>query len=135
MNNDFTPPVAALLRARVVRRLQELGFPPGASDNDLIADEVAGAMSLVEIWCHRDDIPPGLYAVVVDMAAGNVLKCKRPCQAEGGDGASFPVKRLSEGDQSVEFAVPDDANGFDALIQQLTIPDKALLARYRKLSW
>lgn len=127
----------------VADRLARLGYivsSPGFSDP---AVEYAINLAAEKIKSHinRSEIPDGLKYTWIDMSAGLFLFDLKS-SGQLGDGFDFSqaVKRISEGDVSVEYAGESDGSStpesrFDNLINSLINPPACLFSRYRRLVW
>lgn len=124
----------------VISRLTGLGYAPDVSD-PAIGYDVQRAADYIRIATNRSDVPEELERVWIDLAAGYYLADRRAAGQEGAqnsDGA--PVKRITEGDVTVEFAGESDGvltpdARLEKLIDSLTHPPREVFIRYRRLAW
>nr|DAU32260.1 MAG TPA: tail connector protein [Caudoviricetes sp.] len=126
----------------VVYRLLQFGYFVPASVRDAeVTCAIDRAAEIIRANINRADIPPGLHRTWVDMATGFFLSDKK---AAGQLGEEFDftasVKKITEGDVSVEFAGASDGSStpetrFDSLLNSLVNPPKYVFSRFRRLIW
>lgn len=125
--------------AAVKLKLADLSYDTAEQDAQAIEFNINKARHIILAKINRTEIPQGLFEVWVDMAAGLFLACKK---STGTLGESFdfsaPVKKISEGDTSVDFAIADSGtfeNQFEAMLNKMINPDAEIFLAYRKLVW
>lgn len=127
------------IRNCVTKRLLSFGVEPTDDDAFTVDFCIDKAEAEIRSQTNLMDIPSALYPVWTDMATGYILAEKRVLGTlPRAFAAEFPTKSITEGDVSVTFAVSDSDNAssrFEALIAKLTTPDRAVLARFRRLVW
>ena len=125
--------------AAVKTKLVDLGYISAEQDAQAIDFNINKARHIILAKINQTEIPLGLFEVWVDMAAGLFLAGKKSMGAlsETFD-FSAPVKKISEGDTSVDFAISDTAileNQFEAMLNKMVNPDEEIFLAYRKLVW
>lgn len=122
-------------------RLEALGYAVSDADNGLLDICRRRVESTVRNLCNLPevgDIPDGLSEIIIDRICGEFLFAKRGAgQLELGElDLSAAVKRITEGDVSVEFADGDpDAARPDKLIGRLMCSGERELVRFRRIRW
>lgn len=124
----------------VVERLVSLGYDIKEGDQTSIVSETVRAERYICNFCNIKKVPKELYAVAVDMAAGQFLKEKLATGAKTCEGVDFEndnIKQITEGDVSITYN-SDNSNSatakYNALLDSLCNRDSELLA-FRKLRW
>lgn len=122
----------------VLQRLVSFGFTPTKDDVFAIAFGIQKVQNHILNATNQETIPDGLFETAVDMVCGEVLNGMYLSGKLDMDSLDFGgiVKRVSEGDTSVEF----DANGqdddkFRQLIAWLIQGKGCDLLCYRKMRW
>ena len=118
----------------IVARLASLGYAVTDDDEWLIKYEADKVTELIKAECNLSALPLGLYQVAVDMVCGELLQLKKGLGALEDFDLEYAVKRISEGDTSVEYAVGDGAVTFDEFIRRMT-DRRGVFASFRKLRW
>ena len=102
----------------VTEKLKSLGYNVNDSDLVLIQFAINGAEQYIKNFCNITVIPPELYFVAVDIAAGR-------------------ISNISEGDTSVGYTYDNNtsaASRYITLLDRLCNRDAELIA-FRKLRW
>ena len=131
------------IKLQVQNRLKELGYDKPIDEWFLqfLINETENSI-LADI--NQDSVPVGLTEVEVNMICGKFLMSQKAKSGEIEDNLpgfdiDGAIKRVSEGDTTVEFAVGSGEKTaeqrLDALISMLMTKDKDQFAHYRKLRW
>lgn len=120
---------------RLTKLLSILGVT--ATGDALLPFVLETALWKVKDMANLQELPEPLEQMSVRMAAGLYLQMKKAAGSLSMgnlDLATAAVKSLTEGDTTVSFdGTPEQR--LDALILTLSEPDRALVYRYRRLSW
>lgn len=125
----------------VVVRLTTLGYQTEIFPDADINHSINCAAEHIKANINRTEIPDELRCTWVDMAAGSFLSDKK---ATGQLGENFdfsaPVKKITEGDVSIEYAGATDGSNasearFDSLLDRLMHPPEQIFARFRRIAW
>ena len=119
----------------VTEKLKSLGYNVNDSDLVLIQFAINGTEQYIKNFCNITVIPPELYFVAVDMAAGTLLKTKSSVGENVCDSIDFNAGRISnisEGDTSDNNT--SAASRYITLLDKLCNRDAELIA-FRKLRW
>ena len=125
----------------VYSRIESLGYEVQPNDVGRIDYLIALISEKVKLNTHCSEVPCELYNTVVGMVAGEFLAGKL---AIGGLDESIigaAVKRISEGDTTVEYAVgvvggdKTPAERFKAYIDALRSPPDWVFASVRRIRW
>ena len=106
----------------------------------LIQFAINGAEQYIKNFCNITVIPPELYFVAVDIAAGTLLRTKSSVGENVCDNIDFNAGRISnisEGDTSVGYTYDNNtsaASRYITLLDRLCNRDAELIA-FRKLRW
>ena len=121
---------------KIKSRLQSLGYE--ATDNDIFAlqfvlDKVENH---IKHFCNINVIPEPLEELVIDKACGEFLSQKKGSGQLTGAQIEGVVKRITDGDTTVEFSNSTDAETiFGNYVNNLTCGNDECLIKYRKLCW
>ncbi len=124
----------------VAEKLKSLGYNVDDSDLVLIQFAINGTEQYIKNFCNITVIPPELYFVAVDMAAGTLLRTKFSAGENVCDNIDFNAGRISnisEGDTSVGYTYDNNtsaASRYVTLLDKLCNRDAELIA-FRKLRW
>ncbi len=124
----------------VVERLRSLGYALNEIDNGLLQLVINGTEQYIKNFCNITVIPPELYFVAVDMAAGTLLRTKSSVGENVITNIDFNAGRISsisEGDTSVGYTYDNNtsaASRYITLLDKLCNRDAELIA-FRKLRW
>ena len=124
----------------VAEKLKSLGYNVDDSDLVLIQFAINGTEQYIKNFCNITVIPPELYFVAVDMAAGTLLRTKSSVGENVCDNIDFNAGRISnisEGDTSVGYTYDNNtsaASRYVTLLDKLCNRDAELIA-FRKLRW
>lgn len=117
-------------------RLASLGYQ--ADNNDIFALRfvLTQVENHIKNFCNIDAIPAELETVVVDRVCGTFLNQKKASGQLTGAQIEGVVKRITDGDTTVEFASNTDAETvFNSYINNLVNGNDGDLIRFRKLCW
>lgn len=127
----------------VVARLAALGYDVTDADTFGLIFTLEKCEQALLADLNQTVLPEGLFALYVDMVAGQFLYDKKAAGGlDGAEGFDFsaPVKSITEGDVSVTLAGASDGastaeSRFDAMLQSMMHPPASILAVYRRLRW
>lgn len=117
-------------------RLKSLGYE--ADNNDIFALQfvLTQVENHIKNFCNISEIPAELNTVVVDRVCGTFLNQKKASGQLTGAQIEGVVKRIADGDTTVEFAGNTDAETvFNSYINNLVNGNDSDLIRFRKLCW
>ncbi|MBO5704540.1 MAG: hypothetical protein J6R99_00810 [Alphaproteobacteria bacterium] len=117
-------------------RLKSLGYE--ADNNDIFALQfvLTKVENHVKNFCNIDTIPAELEQLIVDKTCGEFLAQKKASGQLTGAQIEGVVKKIQDGDTTVEFAGNTDAETvFGSYINNLVNGHDECLLRYRRLVW
>lgn len=117
-------------------RLASLGYQ--ADNNDIFALRfvLTQVENHIKNFCNIDTIPAELETHVVDRVCGTFLNQKKASGQLTSAQIEGVVKRITDGDTTVEFASNTDAETiFNSYINGLVNGNDSDLIRFRKLCW
>lgn len=123
----------------VFHRLDSLGYSPVPEDTRTIDYLLEKISNKVKLNTNRTELPDELLQMVIDMVCGEFLQAKYATGKLTGFDFSGSVKRISEGDTTVEYAygsgskTPEER--FVAYLKVLREPNRDMLAAVRRLRW
>jgi hypothetical protein len=118
------------IKDAVIHRLTGFGLDEDTLDDwliDFLIDKVSNDIK-DDINC--EEVPTGLQAVEVDMVCGEYLQSNQVSISD--DTAGDIVKRISEGDTTVEFATD---TSLSSVTDYLLNHGRAQFEHYRRLTW
>lgn len=122
----------------VTEKLKSLGYNVDDSDLAFIQFAINGTEQYIKNFCNITVIPPELYFVAVDMAAGTLLRTKSSVGENVCNSIDFEsdnIKSISEGDISVTYNSDSSTTAkYNALLDKLCNRDSELIA-FRRLRW
>lgn len=122
----------------VTEKLKSLGYNVDDSDLVFIQFAINGTEQYIKNFCNITVIPPELYFVAVDMAAGTLLRTKSSVGENVCNSIDFEsdnIKSISEGDISVTYNSDSSTTAkYNALLDKLCNRDNELIA-FRRLRW
>ncbi|MBO7393117.1 MAG: hypothetical protein J6U98_02820 [Abditibacteriota bacterium] len=119
--------------ADVIARLAQLGYTATESDAAAIEASIVRADTYIKAFCHIDSIPTELEPYAIDRACGEFLSDRRYIAASG-EGGNAGIKRITEGDTTIEYSDSTTASGrLDTIIGGLLRTD--ILIAFRRLRW
>lgn len=124
----------------VAEKLKSLGYNVDDSDLVLIQFAINGTEQYIKNFCNITVIPPELYFVAVDMAAGTLLRTKSSVGENVCDNIDFEsdgIKSITEGDVSITYNSDSSSSAtakYNALLDKLCNRDSELIA-FRRLRW
>lgn len=117
-------------------RLESLGYTPVAGDDVGIQYAIINAEQYIMHFCNFLEIPSCLEHVWVDMACGYFLQTKQAIGKLTGIEIEPIVKRIQDGDTTVEYTSTTDREAaFNAFVENLINGHMACLLSHRKLRW
>ena len=122
------------LQATLVKRLTSLGY-----DYDEKVDDFALRFCVDKIEnkilnaINGEEVPPGLYEVLVDMVCGELLNAKNATISI--EAKEKIVKKIVEGENTIEFDTTDISKLYNRLINRLCTDGEKHFSTYRKLVW
>ena len=122
----------------VTEKLKSLGYNVDDSDLVFIQFAINRTEQYIKNFCNITVIPPELYFVAVDMAAGTLLRTKSSVGENVCNSIDFEsdnIKSISEGDISVTYNSDSSTTAkYNALLDKLCNRDSELIA-FRRLRW
>ena len=121
---------------KIKLRLKSLGYEVVEGDEFAINFVMSKVEQHIKHYCNINEVPECLEYVFIDMVAGEFLQSKKSTGQLSALQIEPIVKRIQDGDTTVEFSATAD---MDAMFNQLT--DKLIhgyepdLLRHRKLVW
>lgn len=126
----------------VVMRLKFLKYDVRENEKSIIEYMIQKVVSSVNNITNQhytfENIPYGLYSIIVDKVCGEFLMYKKNMGDIPELDLSPIEKQIQEGDTSVTYAVDgvtSPEKRFDSLISFLMVGSDNELVRYRRLSW
>lgn len=121
---------------KVKARLKALGYECGEADDVSLTFGIQKTEQHIKHVCNINDVPACLEHALIDMVCGDFLITKKTL----GQLTSFQiepiVKRLTEGDTTVEYSSTTDREAtFNAYMDKLVNGHTADLIAHRKLRW
>ncbi len=118
----------------VFKRLDDLGWEAEGDDYDAVAFAADKTYEYILDFCNIASLPKELYAVYVDMAAGEFLMDMYSVNKLSGYTDGQLVKSISEGDVSITYNNSESVRELEALMERLT-NKKEILYSFRRLKW
>lgn len=132
-------PSGAVTLEAVIERLGTLGYTVVEGDDVAINYLIDKIENSVKLDTNYVDFPIELLQMAIDMVCGEFLQTKYALGQLTDFDFSGSVKRITEGDTTVEYAygsgskTPEER--FTAYIDTLRVPDKSMIAAVRRLRW
>lgn len=129
----------AVTTEAVYQRLASLGYAVVPEDTSTIEYLIDKVVNAIKLDTNYIDFPIELLQMAIDMVCGDFLQTKYALGQLTGFDFSGSVKKITEGDTTVEYAfgsgskTPEER--FVAFIKQLRTPDKSQMAAVRRLRW
>lgn len=121
---------------QVKERLASLGYEVVEMDDFALQFAVQKAEQYIKHFCNIIEIPDCLSHVWVDMAAGDFLQTKKSLGQLSSMQIEPIVKKIQEGDASVEYAATVDREAtFNAYVDKMVHGHADELISHRKLRW
>lgn len=123
----------------VYSRLGDLGYAVVPEDYSTINYLIDKVVNAIKLDTNYVDFPMELLQMTIDMVCGEFLQTKYALGQLTGYDFSGSIKKITEGDTTVEYAygsgskTPEER--FLSLIKQLRTPDKSQIAAVRRLRW
>lgn len=125
--------------SQVKQRLEQLGYTPVASDNDMLEFELTRILNYVLNFCNITEIPEILDYRIIDRVCADFLYYKKNSGSLEGFNYDTVIKSVKEGDTTVAYAVGQGEdtpeNRFDAFVKQLERGFDKWLTHYRCVRW
>lgn len=120
----------------IKERLTSLGYECVESDAFALQFCIDKVTQYIKHFCNISEIPACLEAVQVDMVCGEFLLAKKSMGQLTSIQIDGVVKRLTEGDTTVEYAVTTDREAtFNAYLDKMAHGHDSDLIAHRKLRW
>lgn len=120
----------------VKERLKSLGYETVESDDFGLQFAVQKAEQYIKHFCNINEVPDCLMYVLIDMVCGEFLLTKKSMGQLTSIQIEGVVKRLTEGDTTVEFnATTDREATFCAYLDKMAHGHDSDLIAHRKLRW
>lgn len=120
----------------VKQRLKSLGYECVESDDFALDFVIKKAEQHIKHFCNISSVPDCLEYAMIDMVCGDFLMQKKTMGQLTSIQIEGIVKRLTEGDTTVEYNVTTDREAtFNAYLDKMVTGHKADLLAHRKLRW
>lgn len=120
----------------IKERLASLGYECVESDDFALKFTIDKAEQHIKHFCNISEVPACLEHVLVDMVCGEFLLAKKSMGQLSSVQIEPIVKRLTEGDTTVEYnATTDREATFNAYLTKMAHGHEADLLAHRKLRW
>ena len=119
----------------VTARLAMLGYTATQADTAEIEYLITKVDTYIKTFCNIPEVPEALNTYATDRVCGEFLKEKGYTAGTSvGVDASGAVKRITEGDTTIEYA---DGSGKSAKLDSLIADmlDDSILLRFRCIKW
>ena len=129
----------AMTKEAVYSRLGTLGYTPTNEDDVSIEYLIEKVDNAIKLDTNYVEFPVELLQMAIDMVCGEFLQTKYALGQLTDFDFSGSVKKITEGDTTVEYAygsgskTPEER--FLALVKQLRTPDKSQIVAVRRLRW
>ena len=123
----------------VYRRLEQLNYSVVPEDRGTVEYLIEKISNEVKLDTNHPTVPEELLQMTIDMICGEFLQTKYALGKLTNFDFAGTVKRISEGDTTVEYAygsgskTPEER--FVAFIKTLRTPDKSQIVATRRLRW
>lgn len=123
----------------VRKRLEDLGYTVTTDDESTIIYLIGAITNKIKLNTNYVEFPEELFHMAIDMICGEFLQTKYATGQLTDFDFSGAVKRISEGDTTVEYAygsgskTPEER--FVAYLKALRQVDRDMLAAVRRLRW
>ena len=120
----------------IKQRLSSFGYAVNSNDTFALTFLMRKVERHIEHLCNVNEVPDGLDQVCVDIVCGEFLTEKKATGQLTDEQMIEVVKRIQDGDTTVEMAGTSDANAiYDAFVNRLTNSYEDDIIRYRRLVW
>ena len=119
----------------VKKRLESLNITVEDADGWLLNFLIEKVSDHIENACNIDKIPDNLFFFTVDMVCAEFLSNKKGVGQLSDLDIETAVKSIKEGDTTIQFAVADNIDPLDGLIQGMKASLQGQLVRFRRLQW
>lgn len=121
---------------KVKERLVSLGYECVESDDFALGFIISQKEQYIKHFCNINEVPACLEWVLIDMVCGEFLLGKKTMGQLTSMGIEPIVKRLTEGDTTVEYnATTDREATFNAYLDKMIHGHNSDLIAHRKLRW
>lgn len=133
-------PTVEITLDEVYDLLADLGYPIVPEDQGRVEYLIQLMTEKVKLNTHLDGVPESLHNTVLGMVAGEFLAGKFAIGALDDNIIATAVKRISEGDTTVEYAVGQGGDKtpserFKSYIDALRSPPDYVFASVRRMKW
>ena len=120
----------------IKERLTSLGYTCTDEDTFALQFCIDKVTQYIKHFCNICEVPACLETVQVDMVCGEFLLAKKAMGQLTGIQIEGVVKRLTEGDTTVEYAATTDREAtFNAYLDKMVHGHTSDLIAHRKLRW
>lgn len=120
----------------IKQRLASLGYECVDSDDFALQFVINKVEQNIKHFCNISEVPVCLEAVQVDMVCGEFLLSKKTMGQLTSVQIEPIVKRLTEGDTTVEYTATTDREAtFNAYLDKMIHGHQSDLLAHRKLRW
>lgn len=121
---------------KIKLRLKSLGYEPTEADDFALDFVMKKTEQHIKHFCNISSIPDCLEYVFIDMVCGEFLQTKKSMGQLTSLQIEPVVKKIQDGDTTVEYASTVDADAmFNKLTEKLINSHEADLIHHRKLVW
>lgn len=121
---------------KVKQRLASLGYECVESDDFALDFVIKKTEQHIKHFCNTVNVPDCLEWVMVDMVCGDFLLTKNSTGQLTSMQVAAVVKKLTEGDTTVEYNVTTDREAtFNAYLDKMVNGHTSDLIAHRKLRW
>ena len=121
---------------KIKLRLKSLGYEPTEADDFALDFVMKKTEQHIKHFCNINVVPDCLEYVFIDMVCGEFLQTKKSMGQLTSLQIEPVVKKIQDGDTTVEYASTVDADAmFNKLTEKLINSHEADLIRHRKLVW
>lgn len=115
----------------IKERLLSLGFETTDDDTFALTFLQTKEENYVKHFCNIKEIPECLDQVIIDKICGEFLSQKKATSSE----ANGDVKKIQDGDTTVEYNISGTNITYDSMINELTKSYEEELIQHRRLVW
>ena len=121
---------------KVKQRLTSLGYECVESDDFALDFVIKKVEQYIKHFCNISSVPDCLEYAMIDMVCGDFLMQKKTMGQLTSIQIEGIVKRLTEGDTTIEYNVTTDREAtFNAYLDKMVSGHNADLLAHRKMRW
>lgn len=120
----------------VKNRLSSLGYEVSDDDTFALNFLISKVDQHIKHYCNINEVPECLGYIAIDMTCGEFLQSKKSTGQLTALQIEPIVKRIQDGDTTVEFVATTDSEAvFNAFVSNLISGYEADLLAYRCIAW